>query len=632
MPTRQTGIFYARWIVYIVVISFGVTTIWLHQHGTPFGGVPVEDILLAPLPAAGRIYNESSSAIPSVETILQSGTLPVRILVGIASRLNDNEERQRRHLNRNTYLDWDRLYRTHQSNRVCSLQEYVSDPEQFPACQLIYTFVLSPKKAIGGRDPGAELPLDLFETNRHEKDVMYINVDEHDPVGKRWGWFRYASFVMNVTSISLSAYTDCHVMIKPTIFWEENPLFFAPPPPSIKGIYAGWSNSKERCTKGKCTSLVRDTVMRRFVVLSLDLIRHVVAQSRPELTASDSPDVAIANALHSYEHSIHEVDLKGISTRASQTVGEYLERFDNYKDSLVNYTDPNETARMLSKHPLLIESSAIRVPRLLLGIFTMDSSIEWERRKMIRKTYLRAFVDTANPRRICSLNKLLQSRAPAANEECELAYAFVVGANPKGPKELVEVTNATGPLALNGDLLPSTVHLPDHDNGDIVYLNIQENMKEGKTQTFFNFATSVIEEHYFDYLGKTDTDTLVYPEALLTKVIYQLPKFPDNVRIYAGEYRVRPSTPVLQLGPAYMGGQLYVMSPDLASYVTSSACNRSALAVWSEDSSMGNFIHSHTKPIHRIWMKPPPFLHPIKRVDRLRTLWNRREEVKKTVL
>lgn len=66
-----------------------------------------------------------------------------------------------------------------------------------------------------------------------------------------------------------------------------------------------------------------------------------------------------------------------------------------------------------------------------------------------------------------------------------------------------------------------------------------------------------------------------------------------------------------------------MLSPDLARYITSKHCNRSALAVFSEDQSVGNFVHALGEPIRRLWIREKILLHPIKRVDRLRTLWNK---------
>ncbi len=484
------------------------------------------------------------------ETSIEYQTTPVRIFLGISSLLNEFTERQRRHVIRNTYLDFDRLHRLGQPNRVCSLDAYLSMP--FPHCQLIYTFILGPTTGtVAGFERGDELPASMFDN--HETDVVYFNVDEKDHVGKRWGWLRASSKWMNTTGVSLAAYTDSHLLILPTTFWNDNPLFSSSSS-HLERIYGGLPTLKKDCPSGKCVSLLRNTVMRRFVLLSYDLMQYLSSHPIPtSLTSTDAPDVAIANVLHSYAFPIRDVELHGLIAKVSthDNVGALVFQFDRYKDSLVVYQDPQEVALVLSKHPNL-EIDNDRSPRLLLGIFSMDSSIELERREMIRNTYLRTFVDTDTPHRICSLAQL---KTMQQKDQCQLAYTFIVGANPTGPKEIVEENNTTGPITLTHDKIPIAIRLTDHEKGDIVYLNIQENGKEGKSQTYFKFATSVLDQHYFDYLAKTDSDTLIYPKSLLQNVIDRMPKFPQNMRTYSGDYRIKPSTQSLNLGPVYMGGK-----------------------------------------------------------------------------
>ena len=77
---------------------------------------------------------------------------------------------------------------------------------------------------------------------------------------------------------------------------------------------------------------------------------------------------------------------------------------------------------------------------------------------------------------------------------CQLVYTFVVGGNPNGPKELIDF-NASYPLTVETPLFP--------DEQDVTYLNIEENMKEGKSQTWLKYAMGIIENHYyFDDIGK----------------------------------------------------------------------------------------------------------------------------------
>jgi hypothetical protein len=77
--------------------------------------------------------------------------------------------------------------------------------------------------------------------------------------------------------------------------------------------------------------------------------------------------------------------------------------------------------------------------------------------------------------------------------------------NPNGPTELE--------LVAFNDSYPLTVNNTKKKGKDVVNLNIREHMEEGKSQTWFKYVTTVLDHHYFDYIGKTDTDTLVYPSS-----------------------------------------------------------------------------------------------------------------------
>ena len=286
------------------------------------------------------------------------------------------------------------------------------------------------------------------------------------------------------------------------------------------------------------------------------------------------------------------------------TLGDLLiETWDAYKDKhLVTYQDPNEEARVRTNARTDLTKCRYG-PRILLGIMTMiGNDLEAQRRQLIRETYLSFFklsTTTTESRRICSLYDLIDKSSEEDHarllDECQLAYVFVAGGNPEGLKERVDYS----------DLEPMTV--PSNlTEQDIVLLNIRENMKEGKSQTYFKYATTIIDHHlYFDYLAKSDSDTLIFPERFLNHEINRLPSFPDNVRVYGGCNLVSRNDYGDFKSPIYFAGSLYFMSVDLANYVTSSACDRKRMAVYSEDQSMGNFVHSHPLPLHRIKMAYP---------------------------
>jgi hypothetical protein len=214
---------------------------------------------------------------------------------------------------------------------------------------------------------------------------------------------------------------------------------------------------------------------------------------------------------------------------------------------------------------------------------------------------------------------------------CQRAYVFVVGGNPNGSKERVDYSDSE----------PMTLPSSNSTEADIVLLNIQENMEEGKSQTYLKYATTIIDDHlYFDYVAKTDSDTLIFTERFLNHEIQRLPSFPHNVRVYGGCNLVSQNRYGDIQGSIYFAGSLYFMSADLARYVTSKDCDRKRLAVNAEDQSIGNFVHSHPLPLHRVKMAfPQPgglrrrgkidiwdhsaSRHPVKDIVTYRAAWDR---------
>jgi hypothetical protein len=133
----------------------------------------------------------------------------------------------------------------------------------------------------------------------------------------------------------------------------------------------------------------------------------------------------------------------------------------------------------------------------------------------------------------------------------------------------------------------------------------------------------VLENHYFDYIGKMDTDTLLFPDKFLNETFDRLPPFPNNTRTYGGTFILAKTLMKRETAPAYMAGPLYWMSPDLARYITSARCNRSALFIPSEDRAIGTLVHSHPLPIRQIQAAPHSFAHPIKELNKFGSHWKR---------
>jgi hypothetical protein len=212
--------------------------------------------------------------------------------------------------------------------------------------------------------------------------------------------------------------------------------------------------------------------------------------------------------------------------------------------------------------------------RMLLGIFTTDTPKDFNRRRLIRRTYL-SYYDQINraskitghqwtSNRICALADIMAGNATNP-EDCQLIYTFVVGgadpSDPQAPTELLE-DDPNIPMVLDS---PSDQH-----ERDVTYLNIRENMNEGKTVTWFKYASSRIPDGLrIDLIAKVDTDTVVLPPSLLNEVEIQL-RAQDNMRppklVYGGH--------AITSRHYYIQGGFYFLSKDLAQYITSDSCPR----------------------------------------------------------
>jgi hypothetical protein len=248
-------------------------------------------------------------------------------------------------------------------------------------------------------------------------------------------------------------------------------------------------------------------------------------------------------------------------------------------------------------------------PRILLGIFTTNSTKEANRRKLIRKTYLSYYHILAEaelgvePReRICSLAELIDRSRDT--EDCQIVYTFVMGAS----------TNTTVPTDL------TTLEQQEEDNypyvldrsgssdyeRDVLYLNIQENMNEGKTATWFKYASSVLpatDLGVLDLVFKVDSDTVVVPRALLQD-LNTIQRPARNV--YGGVFYAREEEETT--AAPYMQGGFYFLSTDVAERITSPECPRADIIKEttsdrgysrSEDREVGNFVA-------RCWHAEPP--------------------------
>lgn len=174
--------------------------------------------------------------------------------------------------------------------------------------------------------------------------------------------------------------------------------------------------------------------------------------------------------------------------------------------------------------------------------------------------------------------------------------------------------NETIPLTLEIPLLEEL--LPDSNFTDLVFLNVKENLEEGKITTWFKYAVTAIRTNThlnknIDYVVKADSDTLLYTDEFFEAAKMYLPRNP--VRVYAGASwhwtehpleEIRNATTQFQargilLHPYILGG-LEILSIDLAKYVTSSQLNHTLITDLigkAEDTLLGELVWSHPQNI-----------------------------------
>lgn len=253
--------------------------------------------------------------------------------------------------------------------------------------------------------------------------------------------------------------------------------------------------------------------------------------------------------------------------------------------------------------------------RMLIGIFTMDSSKEFAQRKFLRNTYLslpkffeKHNVSTVSQResRICSLQDFWHGNL-THREDCQLLYTFVVGAadasiDSRATTEYVRLDEGR-PIALESGSKKRDLEEPN----DITYLNIVENMNDGKTPTWFKYASSQLPSDMdIDLIAKADTDCLVYPRQLICAIDSiggTMGLSPPYKRLYGGSRQRGNDT-------SYMQGGFYFMSPDVAAYITSDDCDREKIIreykpeygnERAEDVETSRFVLSYPKgPVHEL--------------------------------
>mmetsp|Transcript_9662 Transcript_9662/g.20936 ORF Transcript_9662/g.20936 Transcript_9662/m.20936 type:complete len:411 (+) Transcript_9662:226-1458(+) len=240
-------------------------------------------------------------------------------------------------------------------------------------------------------------------------------------------------------------------------------------------------------------------------------------------------------------------------------------------------------------------SSRLRNPRTLMGIFSSDNMFDATHRKWHRHL----FNDVWKDERVCTLNQFRNSNDVSFKKKCELIITFVTAATdaPDAPTERLEETDTVDtPIEFLGDIKNPLKE--DINWDDVTHLNIRDNMNDGKSQTWFYFGSKMAKlfektETPIDYVVKFDSDSILKLHDFLEFAHTKLPPPPYNKNIFAGALRDKgpwyfkdSKLGHVQSDMAryeshwgieydgvhlYLAGQCYLMSVDLAAFVAEEA-------------------------------------------------------------
>jgi hypothetical protein len=167
-----------------------------------------------------------------------------------------------------------------------------------------------------------------------------------------------------------------------------------------------------------------------------------------------------------------------------------------------------------------------RGPLVLVGIF----STEYPGSSILRERILSLF-ELRNDSRVCAFSDFRQWPATQRHQSpCEFVYTFVMGAVHYNYTDTFYPTEITG-----SNKRPLEVNRTDSNASEnTIYLNIRENMNEGKSQTWLNFAAHVADEFGIEYVIKSDEDNIFDLPRYFQFTSDRLPVAPYNKGIYAG--------------------------------------------------------------------------------------------------
>ena len=251
-----------------------------------------------------------------------------------------------------------------------------------------------------------------------------------------------------------------------------------------------------------------------------------------------------------------------------------------------------EAARMMYSDP--------KKTAVLVGIFSAAGSFKYShRRDYIRDTIL----DNRLEPRLCSLKEFIRQTEESPHKRvCQVAYTFVIGA---GGHDRPTDHDDNEPLTVDNDQFGNS-------EDDCTYLNVIENMEDGKSPTYLKFGANIANQYGIDYILKTDDDSVISFNAVFDWIDSELPPSPYNRRIYGGAPRLSRVKNTI-----YSAGEFYFMSADLADYVGNVLTAGDRLSLMNsrpiEDLDMGTFVFSNPHPIKMFNMNQEKvWVHPMK--------------------
>ena len=222
--------------------------------------------------------------------------------------------------------------------------------------------------------------------------------------------------------------------------------------------------------------------------------------------------------------------------------------------------------------------------RFLWGIESTNSEMGRARRQAIRDTYLSYYKNGMHPNKICPLSALLNQTN--SQNDCRVAYAFVVGGNPRSGTDLIHCENKNRPTFVD----PATI---EDAEDDVIYVNVKDMGVLRKSLAWFQYVTSQLPKLQFDYYAKVDWDTIIFPEEFFHFVDNNLKPAPHNEMTYGRTPPIVLEEKECEKFPGDYEGQFYFVSPDVAASITASACQRSDLNYMHEQYAIPELLKMH---------------------------------------